>query len=443
MESIKIIKFVISALFQDAGEATRAIELARGLREECPPKIKLEVIFLSHEDSFNSKIQNDGFEIFQVSPKLPGIGFRDDLKTTADNMIGDEDLAYRLLQGEVEALKQIQPDVFIHGFWPIAGIGAKLARVPLEISYLPIPFEQEAFSTYLMKDIPDFIEPLTRMPAGVRKFIMSKIPKSVKLKAPMLKQENILKAYARITGKQETPEMQNLFDMLKSDFTIVNDFPIFYEGVKLPEKFKVVGPLYSPSEPFEELDIKIRQHFDPEKKKIKIFCTLGSSGGRENLIEAIKALTAGASPEWDSVVLCPASVCPIQEAQALAAGYQNIYITDAFVPALKINSMADLVVSHGGQGTVQTAIASGTPIVGFAAQPEQQINLDNIVMRGAAIRIPVQQWKAEEIRNAIIEVSGSPEYKQNMKELQEIQRGINGKKNSAIAIWEKVNVGRT
>ena len=196
--------------------------------------------------------------------------------------------------------------------------------------------------------------------------------------------------------------------------------------------------MFSPSEPFEEIGLKIQQLFDPENKNLKIFCTLGSSGGRGNLLEAIRALAEGKHPEWDAVVVCPPSVCPIWEAKSLAGENPHIYITDTFVPALKVNSMADIVLSHGGRGTVQTAVASGTPVVGFAAQPEQQINLDHLVERGAAIRLPVQEWKAEQIRNAIVTVSGSPEYFEHMKELQEIQRSINGKKNSAVAIWESI-----
>lgn len=437
MEEIRNINFAISTLLQDAGEATRAIELARGLREECPQNIKLNIVFLSHGSSFDHKIKMDGFSVYEVSPKLPGIGFQHDLKTTPLDMVGDENLAYELLKGEVEAIRELKPDLFLHGFWPIAGIAAKIARVPLEISYLPLPFEKNAFCTFLLKDIPDFLEPLTHLPVNFRKFIMSKIPDSMKLKAPMLRQENMIKAYAKFTGKQETPEMQNLFDMLKSDFTIVNDFPIFYEGEQIPNNFKIVGPLFSPSEPFEELDIKILQHFDPQNEKLRIFCTLGSSGRRENLMEAIRALADSRYPDWNSVVLCPPSVCPIGEARAIAGDNPSIYITDLFVPALKVNSMADILLSHGGQGTIQTAIACGTPVVGFAVQPEQQANLDHLVMRNAAIRLPIQQWKLEAIQSAILKVGSSPEYKENMKKLQEMQKEINGKKNSAQAIWNR------
>lgn len=393
---------------------------------------------MSHGSFFDNKIRNDGFTVYDTSPALPGTGFQHDLKSTAHDMIGDENLAFELLKGEVRALREIKPDVFIHGFWPIAGIAAKLKKVPLEISYLPLPFEKECFSTFLLQDIPDFVEPVAKLPIKLRKLIMSKIPKSVKLRAPLLKQKNIRNAYARYSGRQETPEMMDLFDMLKSDYTIVNDFPVFYAGRTLPENFKITGPLFPPSDPFEAVDVKILERFDPKKNHFKIFCTLGSSGGRENLIEAIKALTYGAEPDWEAVVLCPASVCPLREALELASDYPNIYLTDAFVPALTINSMADVVVSHGGQGTVQTAIASGTPIVGFAVQPEQQVNLDHMVMQGAAIRIPIQQWKAENIQQAIRDIRNEPSYMMNMKTMQAIQKEIDGKKDSAVAIWEKV-----
>ncbi len=136
-------------------------------------------------------------------------------------------------------------------------------------------------------------------------------------------------------------------------------------------------------------------------------------------------------------MLCPSSVCSMEEANALASGFNNIYITDALVPALKVNSMADLVISHGGQGAVQTAIASSTPIIGLAVQPEQQINLDHVAMRGAAIRLPIQEWNAAEIQKAIQTIRTASDYKLRMEELKKLQQNVDGKKNSAVAIWNK------
>ena len=83
---------------------------------------------------------------------------------------------------------------------------------------------------------------------------------------------------------------------------------------------------------------------------------------------------------------------------------------------LLVNVLADVVVSHGGQGTIQTAIASGTPIVGFAMQPEQQINLDNVVMSGSGIRIPKHRWNANNIQAAIKNIVKEPSYKETATE---------------------------
>ena len=135
-------------------------------------------------------------------------------------------------------------------------------------------------------------------------------------------------------------------------------------------------------------------------------------------------------------MLCPKSVCPIAYEKATAAGFSNIYITDTFIPALQVNSLADIVLSHGGQGTVQTAVASGTPILGFAVQPEQQVNLDHIAAFGGAIRLPISRWKSANIQKAIIEISSSAKYKENIQRLQTILQKTDGKKNAAAAILD-------
>jgi hypothetical protein len=435
-KAVKNIKIAISSLTQDAGEATRALELAKGLRESSPASISLKIIFLSHGSIFDNVFLENGFEVYPVKPKLAGDGFMSDLATTTLNMIGSVDLAYELLKGEVDALRQICPEVLLHGFWPIAGIASKICKIPKEICYLPIPFEKRAFSTYLLQDLPDFLVPLTYLPTSFRKKIMGSIPKSLKLKTPVLKQSNILKALEKLDYNEKKPEIHNLFDMLGADFTIINDFPDFYKGYRLPDNFKVTGPLFSLVSQSQNTDSNIVEHFSGSSGKIRIFCTLGSSGKREHLMEAIKALTSLPSEKYESVVLCPKAVCPIEYAKAEAADFSNIYITDSFVPALQVNSLADIVLSHGGQGTVQTAIASGTPIVGYAVQPEQQANLDHIVAFGGAIRLPISRWKSRNIQKAINEISVSPQYKENIQKLQKILQKTDGKKNGAAEIFD-------
>lgn len=66
---------------------------------------------------------------------------------------------------------------------------------------------------------------------------------------------------------------------------------------------------------------------------------------------------------------------------------QNALVT-GWLPALKINRMADITVIHGGIGTVMTATYAGKPIIGVGMQPEQKANLSAIEKKKFAIRIP-------------------------------------------------------
>lgn len=435
MATNKILKIVFSVVLSDAGEVTRAIEIADGIRSNCPEGYELDITFLSNGSRFEYKAISSGFKIYKCSPQLPGIGFREDFKTQGSNLIGDVELAGELLKGEIDAFDELKPDFVIYGFNPIAGLARRMASKPIRgICYLPIPMQKDVYVTTLMRDVPDNINTLTYLPISFRKGIIKLIPKSLKLKVPAFVQANIIKALKEFQWNGEP--VRTVFDMLKADLTIINDFKEFNKDHKLPQNFKVVGPLYVPSANNATIDDNILKIFNPKNERLKIFCTLGSSGDKECLFEAIKALTQGVGKEWHSVILAPPAVCPINEARECAGNNTNVYITDEFVPAPLVNALADIVVSHGGQGTIQTAIASGTPIVGFAMQPEQQINLDNVVMNGSGIRISKHRWNVKNIQAAIKNILKEPLYKENIKVLKKSLESTDGKKNSALAIWE-------
>lgn len=68
-----------------------------------------------------------------------------------------------------------------------------------------------------------------------------------------------------------------------------------------------------------------------------------------------------------------------------------------WLPAHKVNPMADLSIIHGGQGTVYTTCLAGAPIVGIAFQPEQEGNLQCLVRKGFAIRVKWPELTPEKI----------------------------------------------
>jgi UDP:flavonoid glycosyltransferase YjiC (YdhE family) len=87
--------------------------------------------------------------------------------------------------------------------------------------------------------------------------------------------------------------------------------------------------------------------------------------------------------------------------------------------------MADIAVLHGGQGTIQTAVWAGTPVVGIGFQAEQQANIDGIARAGMAIRIPIYSVSHKKILNTIKKIN-QEKYKRNASLMKEKVRAVDG-----------------
>ena len=108
----------------------------------------------------------------------------------------------------------------------------------------------------------------------------------------------------------------------------------------------------------------------------------------------------------------------------------NVLVYD-WLPAPAVNPLADLAVIHGGQGTVQTACAAGTPFVGIGLQPEQESNIDAIVRQGSAIRIRKRRLSRHSLLAAIEQLLHDPAAQQRAKEIQQMSQAWNGTQNAA------------
>lgn len=165
---------------------------------------------------------------------------------------------------------------------------------------------------------------------------------------------------------------------------------------------------------------------------------MGSSAKKKFLIEAVKEIVSLPAGQFHAVVLVLKAVCPIEEIEPLVHGSPHIRITDQFIPARLVNAQADITVCHGGQGTIQTAIACCCPLIGFAMQPEQQINLDNVAHAGAGIRISSARWNRHNIINSIKKITRNPAWKQNALRLSREMQQEDSHRKVATAVWNYI-----
>ncbi len=429
---MKTITIAIATIFQNGGDATRAIEVAKIIKASQPNDCNLRIVFISRGSKFEQKVLNLGFEIYHATPKMKGMKYQEDFCSKFGELIGEKSLALEILQGEIKAYKDIKPDLLIYGFWPIGSIAKRIAIPKVKsIAFLPIPLKE----VFLKENhtFPDELL-LSRLPKWLQKVIFKSIPLCIAKRNPALRHSFIRKATKEI-GWHGKP-LINIFDMLQSDLYLVNDIPQFYRSEMYGDDCIFTGAVFSKSSEEKITDERINSVLSLSNLRKKVFCSLGSSGSKELLFEIIKVFNTKQGLEYSGIILSPPAICEISEAQSVLKN-KNVYITNTFVPAKAINEKVDLVICHGGQGTLQTAITSGVPIIGVPTQPEQKINLEHLENFGGAIRIPVWNWKTKVIAKKVkLIFDNYASYKQKSEDLRKIYKETQAEKIIAEEVWK-------
>ncbi|ORY01728.1 glycosyl transferas-like protein [Clohesyomyces aquaticus] len=429
--ALKSMHLVVSVAFQDAGDTTRAIAIAVAFRDSCSPDLDLKIDFLSCGSRFEHLITSAGFPIVKAMPRVKGVSVAHDLGWDFPEFFGSEEIATTFINGQLDAFRTLKPDAVFHGMWAPASIAARLLGIRT-INFLPVPLHPASFTNGLIRDLPDMMPLFTRLPRPIRQKL-AWWGSGLMVKAPIFRQKRLGAAAAAAGWPIKGPI--SLFDMNMADLNLVNDHPIFHAdyAARLPENIKITGPLFAKTD--SPLDADIVAHMKKDGNP-SILVTMGSSGTEEFLFNAIEAFKQSPADKWNVVVLASPSICAPEKARSVAGNDPRLLVTDRFIPALTATAIADVAVIHGGQGTVQTAMAAGTPIVGVALQIEQQTNLDNAMNAGVGIRIQRQNWHPKTIREAVLKVQKDPNYTANAKILAEKINSMDGAQIAADAMWE-------
>ena len=104
------------------------------------------------------------------------------------------------------------------------------------------------------------------------------------------------------------------------------------------------------------------------------------------------------------------------------------------VPAHLVNPLADITITHGGAGTVQTAIHAGTPLVGIPMHLEQAGNISLVQRQHAGIMLPRKALSRRRLATDLEKILSDGSYQKNMQHLKRLQDPIDGASNAARQI---------
>ncbi|MHC4174254.1 MAG: glycosyltransferase [Planctomycetota bacterium] len=107
---------------------------------------------------------------------------------------------------------------------------------------------------------------------------------------------------------------------------------------------------------------------------------------------------------------------PVEEGQ-LGERPENTR-TEPFIPFGHLLPYVDVMVTNGGYGGTQRALAQGIPLVVSGETDDKMEVAARVEWSGAGINLRKKRPSADEIRNAVKEVLANPTYRENAKRIQ-------------------------
>lgn len=193
------------------------------------------------------------------------------------------------------------------------------------------------------------------------------------------------RAFAVVARRHGVRLGSTLTSLLTADHNLLTVLPDEVSGYELPSGYERVGPIYARLG--GEVPAQVREL---AARRPLIYLGLGSSASRGMALAAARTLGA-----MDVNV-----IAPIAHYVADSPLPPNVHVTGP-LPAHLLGGLVDAAVLHGGQGTVQTACATGVPFVGMGLQPEQAWNVEVCVRRGNALALSPRQAGTRALAGAV------------------------------------------
>ncbi len=182
-----------------------------------------------------------------------------------------------------------------------------------------------------------------------------------------------------------------------------------YPRKALPANFRYIGPILVPP----KADFAKPLWWEAMLQNPEVPVVLINQGTvAKNYADLILPALAGLSTERLFVIALPVKEGELIDLPANAH-------TAAYIPFADLLPHVTVMLSNGGFGGVQNALAHGIPLVIAGATEDKMEVAARVEYAGAGINLRKQQPSAAEIRQAVLRVLAEPSYKQHAQQVQQ------------------------
>lgn len=225
--------------------------------------------------------------------------------------------------------------------------------------------------------------------------------------------------YIRTWEKYGLPISEDVFSMFEADMVLLCDVPEYAPMHTVPEKYKYVGPIIwgrDLEDPpwLNELDPNIPA----------IYFTMGSTGPQGAFQATIEIL---GNTQYQ-VMMTLGSLVERNGLNPLPPGF----FVARYASGDILSRKADLMICHGGNGTIYQALRAGIPVISMPTIKDQHWNAYRLSELGIGRTVS----STDELLDAVEEVLRNPSYKRAAEEMSLIVNGYNGPQTAATLIHE-------
>ena len=340
---------------------SRPLLVAKGLRDR-----GCEVIFAGESEK-KKFIESEGFTVLPLYEPDPSL-LLDNIRKGRLKFTSDAEIE-AMIEADIALYEEVKPDIVLSDFRLSAPISTQLSGLKhvaivnaSSTEYRSLPYAPlfDWIPGDSSREYTGFRKPLNSFNLGFEMFVF----------------DNAMSIFKKLSKQHRLRKTVTATNCLAGvDMTLLADIPEYFPTHDLPDNYHYIGPLTW------QTDMPSPSWWPPKRSGGPlVYITMGTTG-----IEEFFGVVADLIRQSDMTAIISTGA----QISGLKSIDGHIYI-EPFVDGDLVMEACDVVVCHGGNGTIYQAIQQGKPVIGIPTIADQQFNMRMVERLGIGKSIT---WK--------------------------------------------------
>ena len=363
-------------------------------------------------------IKQDGFRVFPLHEPAPDLLFGN-IRRGKLRFVSNQEINL-MVEADIDLFKKVKPDIVITDGRFTAPISTHIAGLK-HVAIVNVSSTEYRALPYIpfFEWIPE--ELIGRDTGLWKKFDL------LNLKLEMFVFNNAMNVFKNLSKKYGLKKTVTATNCLAGkDITLLADIPEYFPTINLPGGYHYIGPLTLKS------NIPPPSWWAPKKNnKPLIYITMGTTGIGDFFDKVYELFKTS---EMNAIITTGAQVAGMENIEG------KIYI-ESFIDGDLVMEECDLVVCHGGNGTIYRALLHKKPIIGIPTIPDQGFNMRRVEALGVGTSLTWKKFSESPkvLMDTIDTILTNPSFAEKSKRMQTNLKSYQAEKTAADIIEQYIS----